>query len=260
MNFKTFTTTVLTFMLLIGLTGSISAQHNKTMKFKKGEVTIIHGLGAIVKNSDDKLLIEMVMPNDQRPKDYKGVDLKKGDLIMMCNGKKVKTAADLDAVIETVKAGDEISLGIKRDKKMLIVSFPKADQGQGGQMMVMTQEIDGGGDADVHTSMNFNGKEVEDVVLLEVGIVLQKIDNGFTVLAVMDRVAESIEGSLPKEGDLIVSLNGQMEDDVSAFHKMYGSIDNGEKIKLTFSRDGKELSCSFVKQAMSGGEMIIEED
>ena len=252
---KTILVTAL-FGMLISL--SVSAQmKTKTMTFNKGEVTIIQGLGAIIKKGEKNLTVEMVMPKDNLPKEYKDVDLKVQDQIIMCNGKRVKTIAELEAVLDGLEVGGAIELGIKRDQDMMIVSFPKADPEAGGQMMMMTTTIgDDDEDGAESSVMNINGKEIHDAVFMAAGLVLHEEDGAIKVASVLPMLKENIKGTLPSEGDLVVSMDGKSYSSAKTVRSAYQDVPEGKTITMVLKSGDSEYTISFVKQKLDDNVII----
>lgn len=236
-----------------------NTQQQKKMIFKAGEVTIVAGIGAVIKGGEEGLVVEMIPPKNSRQKAYKDVDLKNQDKIIMCNGKKVKSIADLNATMELVPIGDEVSFGIKRGKEMMIISFPKADPKESGNMMMMTKTIDSDGEHS-ETTMMKNGVEMKDIIMLEAGMILKDIDNQASIVAVLPELASIVEGEKPQEGDIIISLNGDKNLSSQELNKKYDAIKIGDKVSLTILRGTKEHKLSFKKPAVdnSGNKVIIK--
>lgn len=259
MKFKTLTITLSCFFAFLLIFQPVNSQHSKKMTFNAGEVTLIAGLNALIKAGDNGLTIEMIPGKDRRDKAYKEVDLANQDKIIMCNGKKVKTIADLNEIMEAVEIGDEISFGVKRGNQMMIVSFPKADPKQSGNMMMMTTTMDDDG-ASSETSIMKDGVEMKDVVMLDAGLILKDLDNKVNILAVMPMFNKSVDGEAILDGDIIISFNGEKNLSAEDINKKYNALKNGDVVSITFTRESKEFTATFKKTPPSdnGAEVIIE--
>ena len=96
------------------------------MTMKEGDVFHIPETGTlVVKEKDHENPV--CPPAENRRDPYKGVDLQTGDLILMANGKRVKTIKELTDAYASTSVGAEFKLGIQRGKEMMLVAFPKAD-------------------------------------------------------------------------------------------------------------------------------------
>ncbi len=260
MKFKTFAIVLSCFIASLIITQSSHAQMKRTMTFDADEpITIIAGLNAIIKGGDNGLTIEMIPPKDHRPKEYKDVDLANQDKIIMCNGKKLKTIEDLTAILDEIEVGGEISFGVKRGNEMMIVSFPKADPQASGGMMMMTTTIDDDGEHN-ESSMMMNGVEMKDIVMVEAGLIIKDVENQISILALLPDFEGIIEGEKPKQGDILISINGKKDLTSEDFNKIYNAVKIGESISMTFLRDSKKHTFSFNKPAVedSGNEIIIK--
>ena len=71
-------------------------------------MTMIPEFGALIIENDSTLTVEHVMEARGRKAAYKDVDLKKNDIILIVNGKRTPTAADLDTLLAVLDPGDEI--------------------------------------------------------------------------------------------------------------------------------------------------------
>lgn len=258
-----FISTTLALLFLISAAGAASAQeaHTRTMTLSPDEASILPGIGALVLLKDSALVVDMVPDPDQRPDKFREVDLKKGDVILMANGHRVKTAGELNEAIEAVEIGDPVKLGIKRDNAMLITSFERVDAP--GRQVVMTTTMGEPGTAGSQRKVvRMGGPEGEDgtVLVLDGGLIIGRGTSGPepVVVALLPDAADKIEGEMPQEGDEIVSINGNLDTNISAFEEWYNSVPDGEKVNVVFKRDGKELKCSYTKAELKHGSMMIK--
>ncbi len=201
------------------------------------EVFMLPELGALIGPSPDGLTIMMVMPGDHRAEAYKKTDLKQGDLIKMVNGKGVKTCKDLQAVYDALKVGDELKLGIKRDKGLMIVSLDKADADDlPAQMVMTTSEI---GSSDVAATM------------IDAGILLDEKDGIITVGDVIDAIPVAFEDEKPAKGDVLLEIQGMKVDGSDSIEKLWSEVEPGTKAELTLDRGGREVIVRFLRESVS---------
>ena len=248
-----FTLAVLAIGLLISNTAS-AQEHRKTMTFEgeAGKITIIQGIGAILKEVDGELIVEMMLPKENLPKDLRNVDLKKDDIVFMCNGKTVKSVEEFNAIVEALKNGDEIKLGVKRGKDRLITALPKSE-GE-GQMMMMTTTIDDGDGEE--SSVNLGGKMMNNVTFLSCGIVLQDNDGKVEVIALTPEFKSEDDSQKPDEGDILIAVNDTKAETAQALRAVYNKTADNDKVKLTFSKGGTEYSTYVIKKKDDGEVMI----
>jgi hypothetical protein len=83
-------------------------------------------IGAILSVEQGALVVKMVAPAERRPEKYRSVDIVEGDVIMMVNGKRVKSAPEFTKAIDAVPPGEELKLGLQRGKQMMIAGFVRA--------------------------------------------------------------------------------------------------------------------------------------
>lgn len=127
----------------------------------KGEIFDIPELGALVIKGDDGLKVEHVMPAEARPKAYADVDVKSNDLILLVNGKRVKTIKDIEKQYKGVAVGEEVKLGLQRGEETLISRFTKADPKDLPQRKIIMRKSDGAkGDTDSLGKPESDGKVI----------------------------------------------------------------------------------------------------
>lgn len=251
------------------IVGVVVAQAAPTMKM----VTIggdgmdgsamIGELGALIFEKDSTLTVEHVMDAAQRPKAYKDVDLQKGDVILMVNGKRTHTADDFTTVLDSLTAGDDIKLGIKRDKAMQIVSFKRAAPEDLPKIKMVTQSMPGGGEGDdqgggkMTITRTEGGAGPDEVaVLAGSGLIFRQEGDAVVVLAVIPDAKSTLSGAEAKAGDRILKINDQKVTDPLMLQRAFDAIEVGTKVNLVMSRDGKEFTASFDKSDKHENVMI----
>lgn len=237
-----------------GKTGNI-----KMMTFEKGSVTIINELGSIIVADSEGLLVQMTGPKDVRPEKYKDVDLRDNDRIVMLNGKKVTTVQQFEDGYKTIEAGQDVELGVRRDKIMMIVSFPKAAPDELPQMQaMMISPEDGkisslgseGGKTEVNT---LSSEGLTDITPVPgAGVLAAEKEDHVVVVMLLPRAGEIMkEGRLEKD-DVILSLQGKEISSAKQFSEEIEKIPVGSKVSIKYSRSGKTGTISFTKQESSG--------
>jgi S1-C subfamily serine protease len=243
----------LAIVLSISVT-SVMAQQTKTMTFEADDAFLIPGLMVLILPDDKGLKVEMVPPKDQLPKEYRNLDLHQGDLILMLNGKRTKTIDDLRDRYDSLAVADSVQFGIRRGQEMRIVSFVKPDediQGGGGRTMMVTKEIGDGPGAEegvgTKVKMIGGGDGPEPILALDAGVIFTEKDGGVQVMVVIGNAEAELTGEPMKEGDRLVSIQGEMVGTGDEFRKQYNAIKIGTKVELVYSRDDVEHSVQFVK-------------
>ncbi len=243
-NFKTQSSRIITAstisMLLLILSLPIHAQHMMKMERQvSGEVLMLQEIGGLIVDSDDGVKIDMVLPSDQRTEAYKKTDIQTGDLIKMVNGKKVKDVVQLTEIYESLKFGDELKFGIKRDKQMMIVSMPKANPDDlPGQMMMMT--FDSEGPAPILSMVNQ-------------GLIMIEDESKIVVQDVIAQLAEKELSELPQKGDVLLKVQDKIVENADQFTELLDNIKIGAKVNLIFSRDKTDYTVTYTKSNNEGG-------
>ncbi len=158
-------------LFLFVLACDFMAQHTTTMKINSKNTMFLDELKCIVKGEDDKVMIGFTIDKEMREEKYRTVDVQKFDQVLFVNGQRTKTFEQFKSAYEKIEVGDEIKLGIKRDKERFFVSFPKGEKttqnmaGGKGNMMIKTMTMDGSnGDQTMDLKgqkVIMNGKEVD---------------------------------------------------------------------------------------------------
>jgi S1-C subfamily serine protease len=226
--------------LLLGLivilsTGIIQAQvQQKMMRISGGEnaIFMLNELGALLVDGEDGLSVMMVLPPDQRAKDYQSVDMKEGDIIKMFNGKRVENAKQLKDAYNALKVGAELKFGISRGRDMKIEKLIKADEKDLPQskMIIMGPPDDG-----------------IDGVLIDAGIFLNDVDGKITIVDVNPTMSGVFGENTPMKGDVILKIQGQSLTTPETLKEIYGAAENNSQVKLTLLRGDEELISTFTK-------------
>ena len=220
------------------------AQVVKTMTFNSedGEIFMLPEVGGIIVESDDGPKVEMVLPSDQRPENYKAVDIQAGDIIKMFNGKSMKTVALIKETYEALGIGDQLKFGIRRDKSVLMIKFIKMDPKDArGRMMVKTISMSDDGETDNIIAGNI----ITD--LIDLGLLLEKKDGIIFVADVITEVSTAFKGTQPENGDQLIKIQSSKISSPKELTQIYDKIKAGEKVDLTVLRSGEEVILTFEK-------------
>jgi|GEM_PF-2517530 len=250
---------VIVFALMLAATTAFAQKHEmKRLEINEGDdFCMLQELGAIILGQEGTVKVEMVAPADARNKKYRDVDLKGGDIIIMAEGKRIKSAEELNKLYEAAEAGQEIKLGIKRDGQMKMVSFVRGgpdDMPKG--MKIMAVEDDGGGDPQISLQGKDLGDEVE--ALMDLGVVLTDHGKGPVVAALLPKTNDVAKGLDFAEGDRITKFNDQEISSLGDFVKALDGAEVGSMIVLEVISADMMKKMSFTKPESQGVEIIKE--
>jgi S1-C subfamily serine protease len=224
-------------------TASTPQEKVQVMKIKEGDVFPIPEIGALVVKAEADLKIQFVPPAENRREPYKSVDLQLGDLILMANGKRVKTIKELTDAHASTTIGAEFKLGIQRGKEMMIVSFPKADP---KDLPQRTMRI-----------MTTGGEGAE--VLPAVGVVLAQKQKSVVIDKILPVETAIVKTLDVKEGDVITAINGKPVATVKDFVGIYDGLEVGSPVTVKTDRKGAPLQVTFKKPKPMGPVFIRKE-
>jgi S1-C subfamily serine protease len=218
----------------------IAEDVQKRIKVEPGDIVIIDGLGAVIEKDGDGPVVRMVPPPEQRAKGYQTVDVAEGDIILMINGKRVATPTDVRIVIDSLEVGDEIKLGVKRGREILIVSLPKAEASTGMvRRIVMTagdEDSEGEEGGTVREIVTIGG---DAVPVIDAALLLTDVDGALEVVALIDNLVENIDGYVPQPGDRITAVQGAEVSSVEDFQAAMAELETGSEVEVTCF-DGEE--------------------
>lgn len=253
--------TMAALMALLAWGGPQTTQAQVVMHKMEAEgFFMIPETGAMMVQNKDTLRIDLIPPTEGLPKDYASVDLKTGDIILMLNGKRVTTAKQFEDLYKAIKAGEEVSLGIKRDGGLRIVKFARADESKLPKRQMMMMKSGGPeGESQVQVQTrdgmkSFSGEGIR--ILPASGLVIGLKDKKIVVVGVLPMAAEKITVGEVKENDIIASANGVTFADTDQLLAMIDGLADGAKVELSIVRDGKALTVGFTKAPDAGRRVI----
>lgn len=228
-------------LVLSSLNNVFSAQEPKriTRSFSSDNSVIIREIGAVITAKEEKLVVEIILGNHEK----KAADILKDDLVLMANGKKLKSMKDLHDQYDNAKAGDEFKLGLKRGENLMITSFVKKSD----------EELNKSGNGTM--VMRMEKKEGEEV-LPALGLIVGTKNKSAIVNGTLPTVSKNFKSFEPKQGDVIVSINGKGVSTGEKFAEMYTELEEGDNVTIIISRNGKEMKETFSKPKPMGRVMI----
>ena len=235
----------------------------KMMTFSAENSMLIPGLTAMISSADNKLKVDFIPPADQRDPAYKKIDIMQGDILMMLNGKRLKSIAQLRELYDGLEVGTEIKVGLMRGKNMVMASFPKADGSQmGGMVMQVTEDMEGGHDGTpgqvITKTMSFGGDENDNsmVPLMGLGIMLMNGEGNLIVGPKMQIQGMKVPETDLQPDDIVLAINDQTVKSGEEFSPIYEAIPEGNKVTLKIQRGEETLDVVFVKPSMGGMKII----
>lgn len=229
---------ILTMLCIAGLMTAAQEPKRMMRSFSTDNAVIIREIGAVVVEKDNRLIVDIILGNNER----QSSDVQKDDEVLMANGKKVKRANDLREQYDNAPAGGEFKIGLKRGDNLLLAKFTKKSNEElnkaGGGMVLKMERNDG------------------EEILPALGLAFGTKEGRVVVNNVLPTAGNNFKSFAPKPGDLIVSINGKTVAKAESFVEAYDALNEGDKVTIVFSRDGKESKESFSKPKPMG-RMII---
>ena len=213
--------------LVFNFISSGYSQGKNEFKLNKEDIFKIPEVGAYIIKDKNNYKVQFVAPESVRLPDYKNVDLKKDDIIMIMNGKTIKKASDMNDIYEKLKPGNNIKLDVKRSGKMISVNLKKADPKDLPQRKIFKK-------ADI--------KMIDKVFLHGYGVQIGKV-NEKPMIEKINGDNDLVKKAGLKGGDVVTNINGQAIKTFSQFKSAFDSIGPGKEVIIRFSNK----SISFKK-------------
>ena len=212
----------------------------KVIKDLKKEGRVIRGhIGVGIAEIADSEAESMELPEGgililsvQEDTPAKKAGLKKYDLIIEINGKKVKTTTELRAIIANHNPGDTVELTIYREKEKKKI---KVGIAEAPDSVKIKSDDEDGRVIDLGMVLKNNSRSMAKQYNLDTseGIVIVDVERG----------GVAYEHRL-REGDVILGVNRTRIDSVSQFRKIM-SQKSGATVFLTINRNGNEYFIKF---------------
>jgi PDZ domain-containing secreted protein len=236
--------------------------------FSSGDIVFLNELGAIIMPRDSAFVVDMVNQPDQRSKEYKSVDLRKDDIIIMINGKKAKALADLQTVYDSLAVGQDVKLGVMRGKDRMIISFVKADASKLPNRQVMAFSTEGNGDSVVTETIHGDGVKGKKVMrfgpgegniamVTELGLILNEADAKIKIVGIQNDAPASVKSSGVQTDDAVTMIDKSKVGSMKEFLAVYDKIKSGTEFTLAIDRGGKTVEVKGIKEDQSNQPQII---
>lgn len=230
--------------------------------FSSGDVVFIHELGAVIMLRDKAITVDMVNPPDQRAKEYQAVDIKKDDVVLMINGKKAAALADVKAAYDSAAVGQEVKLGIRRGKEMMIASFAKADQSKIAQQQVVAFETEAGGDVALGEGdkkvMKLGPGDGNLVIVSEMALILTEVDSKIAVTGIMDSENAVVKKTGIALNDILSEIQSIKVKTLKEFSEVYDKLKIGDEFTVLFQHGDKTVVAKTSKTAPDDRPMMIK--
>lgn len=132
---------ILVFIFLIVFIAPVSAQKKNIVKLEGENIFLFQELILALSEQEGEIVVAMAPPDGSLAEEYKDIELKENDVVMMMNGRRVKKTSVIREMYEKLEPGDEIKLGIKRGEEMFIVKFEKIDAENSPGKIMIRKEI-----------------------------------------------------------------------------------------------------------------------
>jgi hypothetical protein len=222
---------------------AIPSDSTRIVRISLEEAFFVPEIATRIVAEGKELKVQMTTPAEQLRDPYKSVDIKTGDLVLLANGKRVKTLADLKKTYEATAVGAEFALGIQRGQELMIAAFPKADP---KDLPKRTMHI---------VTSDTQGAEVFPAV----GVALAEKGTRVSISELLPVEKSAVRGLDVKQGDVIGSMNGTKVTSLKTFVTSYDALEVGTAVVWELQREGNTISVTF-KKPQPAGQVIIRRE
>ena len=237
-------TLYLTGLLLFGFAATGLAQQTRAIRIQ-GDAFMLGELGFILTETNGGISANAQMPGSQHTVKPDGPMLQAGDEIRFFNGERIRTVNALIAWYEGLDADTQIELGIRRGEASLVTRFPKSAEPISGNLgeVMQRQNGEGEGHRRVRTFSGPPGSAPDITPIADLGAVVETRGETLRV----DMAYAPDHPAKLKEGDVLVSLNGEAVKSASALETALGELKVGDEITLEYKRSDKLETVTFPK-------------
>lgn len=208
----------------------------------EGDVFMVPELNAVIAEDSGKISVLNIIQRQGHEADSPNADIKEGDMILMANGKSMKSLGDLKDLYSHAGIGTEVKLGLKRGEAMLMTSFKKADPKDLPQGKVIINRVGPGGD--------------DMVGMPGVGVFMKPKGKHLVVDDVLPISEKVLKPGDIRKGDIVSSINGKAVSSPDQFSDAFSKIKVGDPVELKIQRGKTTKTVSF-SRPKDPGRMVI---
>ncbi len=225
-------------MIGIILAEPLTAQIQRNVTFDASTSFMLRELSAMIVQYEDGLQVDMIMGRGNTTDESTSDELKRGDFIIMMNGKRLSEATEMRELYNSLPKGDEIKVGVRRGDARFIVTATKGDIPESAPgRMVLSLDV---GDGPAPT------------MLPELGLLVSQNDEGTEIMSMLEPLLPEELKAENIEGYFITSINKQSFDEPAKLQQYLASLEVGDAIILEVEKDGMALSLALKKQEPRG--------
>ena len=212
------------------------AQATRTMSFDAATSLMLSEFQAMLVEEDGEIKVRVRMGNSDEP----GDKLEQGDFIIMMNGKRAGSIAELRKIYDSVPKDEEIKIGVRRGNERFILQKIKGDVPEGGGRMVMRMETDGDGE--------------QPIIIPELGFLLSDNESKVTIRRILEPLLpqEIKDLNVDLVGFTINTINKTKPKDASHAKELIAELKVGDSISFQLSKNDNEVSFTIKKPEAKG--------
>lgn len=150
------------FILILVFSGSMPLQSQVMIKAESGKIYRIAELQTIFADKNNAIVVEALLPVENRLEKYRDVDISENDTLLMVNGRRIESIMDLEKMYVAFKPGDMVKLGVRRSEGLRILSFIKASEEELPRERMVRMEVTSEGGKVKKRVIDEKGNELSD--------------------------------------------------------------------------------------------------
>ena len=260
-----------TLLFIIGLLSISQAFAQQAVRMDPNTSLLMPEFQALIveENDEVKVRFKTGASNSESP----NVDrLETGDLIIMMDGKRIKTMKDLKETYAAAEKDKEMRIGVRRGEERFILRAIKGDvpENAGGTQTFTRSAGDGSSSAGTFTTTttttSTNGAGInnsvsiggsDSSVIVELGIVLKSEDDQIKVGQVISIIAPQEVQKAGIEADMVIKeINGKKPTSSENAVELINAVKVGEDLTILFEKDGKTTTLAMKKPAPRAGTSV----
>ena len=226
-------------------------------------VLFLQELAVLISEKDGMVKIETVLPISARPEEYKDLDIKEDDEILMVNAKRIKSVDDFNKIHEELEIEETIKMGIRRGEEMFIVEFKKIDPENlpNREMRIIRTAEPGAATIDedkpgvITEKISITASENIHPVA-GTGLLFEESEKQVKISHVLPHMKDMLGDLDIQQGDVLLRVNDTVIDSFEQFRKMYESLKIADDVKFSLKRGDKKVEVLFKKPKEKGNIII----
>lgn len=213
---------LLAICILFIVDSSFAQTQTQTLTFDANSSIMLGEFGVVAVEKEQEILVEVQLGTAFGTSSTTGETLKKGDVLIMMNGQRIRSIDELKNLYEEAEPESELKIGVRRGSERFIVRAQKGAVPESSGRKIM-MSVDG----------SVNGKAITAVP--ELGVLISSDATGLTIETGLPPVLPEELKNTKLEGAKIISVNGKAFKTTEELISYLAALSEGSEIELIIS-------------------------